>query len=141
MIELLLAAALWEAGDTFEDSNGVQVSCENAQTQSALNQCAGLLYARADDALNVQWKLALQRVKELDADIDRKYDKQPGYVETLLKAQRAWIAYRDANCLLDSFEARGGTMAPMLEAQCLTHMTEARTEDLKEIVKGPVWSR
>src|SRR5690606_1177340 len=55
--------------------------------------------------------------------LDREHDRQPGHFDTLLEAQRAWLRFRDAQCLSESFMARGGSMQPMLDSQCKTYLT------------------
>jgi uncharacterized protein YecT (DUF1311 family) len=56
-----------------------------------------------------------------------------GAEQALVKAQRAWIDYRDAECDAFGFQARGGTMEPMLVAGCLANITDKRTKELKEL--------
>jgi uncharacterized protein YecT (DUF1311 family) len=113
------------------------LDCDNAQTQAEMNQCAAQEFAAADAELNAQWELTAAAMKALDAEIDRATDKQPGYFETLLEGQRAWLKFRDAQCLSESFKARGGSMQPLLGAQCKTYMTELRIEQLRDLAAGP----
>ena len=54
-----------------------------------------------------------------------------GEETTLREAERAWVAFRDADCRLESFEARGGTMQPMLYDGCRANRTRARTAELR----------
>jgi uncharacterized protein YecT (DUF1311 family) len=122
------AAAL----ESIEDSDPGE-TCESPQTQSAMNACAALDLARADDALNAQWALTAARMKELDGEVLREQDRQPGYHETLLDAQRAWLRFRDAHCLSESFMARGGSMQPMLDSGCKAALTNARTAQLRDL--------
>ena len=42
-------------------------------------------------------------------------DDRPGDEATLREAQRAWVAFRDAHCRLEGYEARGGTMEPLVD--------------------------
>ena len=53
-------------------------------------------------------------------------DDLKGADKALLAAQRAWIAYRDSQCELAGFEARGGSMEPMLVSGCLADLTRKR---------------
>ena len=53
------------------------------------------------------------------------------------QGQRGWIAYRDGQCELYGFEARGGSMEPMLVSGCKADMTRARTKELREFITGP----
>lgn len=108
--------------------------CAQPQVQQEMNWCAGQDFARADAALNAQWKQSAAEAKRLDdARLDRAYDNQPGYFDTLLKAQRAWLGYRDAHCLSEAFAARGGTMQPLLEAACRAELTKQRTQQLRDL--------
>jgi uncharacterized protein YecT (DUF1311 family) len=132
MIGLLLAAALAQA-EPITGMDGEPLDCEHAQYQGDMNHCAYITFETADKTMNTQWKRAVAMVKAKDAEIDRAYDRQPGWFDTLLAAQRAWLTYRDQSCLLAGFEARGGTMAPMLEAECKARLTDLRTEELLEI--------
>jgi uncharacterized protein YecT (DUF1311 family) len=65
-----------------------------------------------------------------DADLD---GDMKGAEKALVTAQRAWIAYRDAECEARGFQARGGTMEPMLVAGCIADVTDARTKELKTL--------
>jgi uncharacterized protein YecT (DUF1311 family) len=121
MIALLLLAA------------APALDCRNPMAQQDMNQCAWIDFQRADAALNAQWRRTVAAEREADKSVDRKYDSQPGYYETLLAAQRAWLTYRDNHCLGASFEARGGSLAPLLEATCKTALTEARTRELRAL--------
>jgi len=111
------------------------VDCDNQRYQVEMNHCAGKAYEVADATLNAQWKLTAAEMRTRDKMIDRRYDSQPKHYDTLLAAQRAWLTYRDQQCLVESFAARGGSMAPMLHSGCMERLTEARTAELKALVE------
>ena len=111
--------------------------CDDPQDQNRMNFCASLHFGEADAALNEQWELTAAAMREADAEIDREFDRQRGHYETLLQGQRAWLLYRDAQCLSESFMARGGSMQPMLEHFCMTYLTELRTDQLRVLAAGP----
>ena len=49
------------------------------------------------------------------------------------KAQRAWIAFRDADCRgLVALDWAGGSGTPMAVSICMTDLTKRRTKTLKE---------
>ena len=75
-----------------------QVDCENAMTQTDMNICSWQSYQRADAELNALWPQVRAIMQREDGYAVE--DDQPGYWESLLAAQRAWIAYRDAHCRL-----------------------------------------
>ena len=51
----------------------------------------------------------------------------------LVRAQRAWIAYRDAECEISALSEKGGSLEPLMRFSCLARVTEARTGELKAI--------
>jgi uncharacterized protein YecT (DUF1311 family) len=102
--------------------------------QQVMNICAYRDFEAADAELNAVWKQARAAAREEDAGYG---DDLKGLDEALLAAQRGWIAYRDGACAVAGFEARGGSMEPMLVSECLAEMTRARTRELREIIDGP----
>lgn len=109
------------------------VDCENAQTQTDMTSCAQARYDEADKAINAQYKQTRAAMVAIDKDLD---GDMKGAEQALLKAQRAWITYRDAQCENSGFQARGGTMEPMLVAGCLADLTDLRTKELKVLAEG-----
>ncbi|WP_281062274.1 lysozyme inhibitor LprI family protein, partial [Mesorhizobium sp. M7A.F.Ca.ET.027.03.2.1] len=77
-------------------------------------------FKRADQALNQTFK---QIQKRLADDSDGK--------ARLVKAQRAWIAFRNAECTFQSSGDDGGSAAPMVAAACQAELTKARTRQLR----------
>ena len=53
-------------------------------------------------------------------------------LDLLRKAQRAWIAFRDAECTYDTVGDEGGSIQPMDYSLCLTRLTKLRTAQLKQ---------
>src|SRR3546814_19934501 len=112
-----------------------EVNCANPQYQVEMNFCAQQEDERADAALNVQWKKTSAAMKKRDRDPYQSDDNRPGYMATLLDAQRAWIAYRDAHCESAGYVARGGSMEPMLVSGCMAELTEQRPAQVKALVE------
>ena len=94
--------------------------CADAQTQLALTECADRQYREADAALNSAYRPLLAALDD-------------PHRERLTAAQRAWIAFRDAECRLAASVALGGSMEPQLELACRKDMTEARVKELASI--------
>jgi len=112
-----------------------EIDCDNAGTQFELNACAYKDYERADKAMNAQWKITAARMKQADADFDRAQDDRPGYFDTLLAAQRAWLDYRDKHCASEGYSMRGGSAEPMVVSGCQAQLTDARTQQLKALIE------
>ncbi|WP_251566892.1 lysozyme inhibitor LprI family protein [Erythrobacter sp. 3-20A1M] len=129
---MILAALLLVA-----QPNQPKLDCENPQTQTALTMCSKRDFDRADAAMNAVWKEVRAVAKNADADV-RYEDDQAGYWDTLLKAQRAWLTYRDEHCRYASYDVRGGSLQPMLINNCTTDLTNARTMELRELLVSQV---
>jgi len=98
-------------------------SCNDAVTTVDMINCAAADLGAADTRFNAAYTKTRAGLDDTG--------------QTLLRdAQRAWIAYRDAECLRQRDFARGGTMAPLLEIGCKTAMTEARTRELETDAEG-----
>jgi uncharacterized protein YecT (DUF1311 family) len=110
-----------------------EIDCNNAMGQQDMNACAAKDYDTADAELNAVWKDARAVAKDMDAEFN---EDLKGAEHALLAAQRGWIAYRDGQCDLAGFEARGGSMEPMLVSGCLADLTRKRTKELQEFMRG-----
>lgn len=114
-------------------------NCDDPQFQQEMNWCAAQRFAKADAALNAQWTITAEEMKNRDASWETgsspEWDERPGYFQSLLEAQRAWITFRDAHCRVDGYTARGGSLEPLLVSSCKTALTEARTEQLRLLAK------
>jgi uncharacterized protein YecT (DUF1311 family) len=93
-------------------------------------------YQAADAQLNAAYRAATARMQQRDratrlADLPPAERAGPGYAQALLNSQRAWLAYRDANCRAFGFEYRGGSAQALSTRVCLTRVTRARTAELR----------
>ncbi|MGG6897492.1 MULTISPECIES: lysozyme inhibitor LprI family protein [Rhizobium] len=138
-LKLLLPAAALAAtlicGPAFAQNNPDEpkIDCAKAEAQTDLNICAALDFDTADKALNVQYKKTRAAMVAIDADLD---NDMKGADKALVKAQRAWVDYRDGECEAQGFQARGGSMEPMLISGCKADLTKKRTKELKELADG-----
>jgi uncharacterized protein YecT (DUF1311 family) len=122
---LVIAAPAFAEGES-------DVDCANATAQRDLNACAYQEYEAADVELNAVYRQAVTAAGNIDKELD---GADVGAGEALKKAQRAWIAYRDGQCELAGFQARGGQAEPMLVSGCLAALTQKRTAELKEFLE------
>ncbi len=94
--------------------------CAKATTQTDLNICSGQARAAADEALNAAYG-ALVREPSLAERLDR-----------LRAAERAWVAFRDAQCAFEGAAYDGGSMQPMVVNGCAEALTKRRTAELRK---------
>ena len=113
----------------------VLIAAAAAQTQAELNDHASIAFARADQALNEQYRATMAAMRATDA---APSDRMPGVHRTgpshandLLQAQRAWVAHRDAQCATEGGDFGGGSAQGMMVEECKTRLTRERTAELK----------
>jgi uncharacterized protein YecT (DUF1311 family) len=105
--------------------------CTEALSTVEMNDCAGAEFEKADGELNRVYAKALAAVPELATD-DPPFDAKT-WEEALRASQRAWVAFRDAEC--EGHVAKfwgGGTGATVDIIGCKTEKTEQRTRELKQ---------
>jgi uncharacterized protein YecT (DUF1311 family) len=125
---LLLALALQGSFD----ARAREYHCSAPETQSQLemNMCAEVDFERADADLNRIYREEVASAQQADREIDAS-DHRPTSEVVLRQAQRAWIAFRDAQCIYEGYgEARGGSMEPMVYSGCRARLTRERIAQL-----------
>ena len=88
-------------------------------TQMCLNARAGAEYRAEDEKLNKAYGEIMKRLSD-----------SPEVRKLLQTAQRAWIAFRDAECEFATNSSKGGSIYPMALLGCKLSLTQARTEQL-----------
>ncbi|HEY5337452.1 MAG TPA: lysozyme inhibitor LprI family protein [Rhizomicrobium sp.] len=107
---LLLASSGARADD--------RIDCKSQSlNQMQLDQCAGMDFQKSDAKLNALYKTLMT-----------KYDAPNGAL--LKSAEKAWLAYRDAECAYETNLTVGGTINPMMDTMCRTTKTDARVKEL-----------
>ena len=102
------------------------LDCEEPMTQTAMNVCSYRKYLRADITLNQTWSQVAERYRDENGQTDTW--------NAILKAQRSWLAYRDAECAVQRDRFEGGSIAPLIANSCLFTLTEQRTEQLQTLL-------
>ena len=93
--------------------------CPGDGTQLALNECAAKALQQAEGALD-----------ERLSKIRTRLASMPERAKALDAAQTAWTAYRDAECAFAASGVEGGSIQPLVVADCERTVTEARFEAL-----------
>lgn len=121
-------------------TSSVEPECANAVVQQDLNYCAAQEFHEADAALNAQWTITAAEMRRRDDELtapDREVRREdwPGYFNTLLAAQRAWLIYRDNHCDSEGLRYWSGSLEPLIAANCRTALTLDRTEQLRRLAR------
>lgn len=114
MLALALGAALLGAGAQGQD-------CSDLPSQAAMNECADHAYRRSNAAVSAAYREIVARLAKDEAGLAR-----------LEAAQRAWIAFRDAECAFATAAASDGSVRPYLQATCLDDLAQTRLGQLQD---------
>lgn len=111
LIALLLVAAA---------SSAHALDCANAVTTADMRQCAALEQQRAEEQLNQQYRRIIARLGNA------------GSKQALIEAQRLWIKFRAADCKAAAARYQGGSLAPVIQAGCMSTHATARIQQLEQ---------
>jgi uncharacterized protein YecT (DUF1311 family) len=89
-------------------------------SQAEMNDCYGKAYKTSDAELNSLYRKITAQLKD-DKDTTK----------LLVTAQKAWLAYRDAECNFTTAGSAGGTIYPMVQAICLDQLTTTRAAEFR----------
>ena len=107
------------------------VDCDSATATSELNFCADQELSKADAQLNQVYKKVLAFIATNGGE--KPYDAK-SWEAALRESQRAWVAFRDADCkglVPMSWTGGSGTSGAVLG--CMSEKTKARTKELSEL--------
>ena len=127
-VMIISLAFLWNGQLLAETDEGLSKEysdCMNKVengTTSGMLQCGGEELDRQDARLNDAYRKLLSKLSP-----DRK--------KALLKGQRAWIKFREANCDY-WYDPQGGTAARLNASGCTLTMTAARAKELEGMLEG-----
>jgi uncharacterized protein YecT (DUF1311 family) len=96
-----------------------RAQCEKKETTVELVDCWNAEWKKADAELNRVYQAAIKK-------------QRPPNAAKLRRAQRAWIAYRDAQCEAEGSVYEGGTIQPMIVGHCMLTLTQQRTKHILE---------
>lgn len=123
------------ASDTMDGDRAceglVHRACEAGQgagerhTTIGMSRCALTEAAAWDVLLNEAWKPLRASAKRQDAE------DGGGRADTLLRAQRAWIAFRDADCAYEYARWGLGSMRQITGAACMARRNAERVRDFR----------
>jgi len=124
---VLLAISLFVPAVSQADE---KIKCNPSGTQIEMNECAVEDFAKAEKELNQTYQSLL-----------KKEANNPLFISKLRLAQRAWLAFRDAelearfSCAERDVKLCWGSMFPMLLYSRKAEITRERTKQFKQIMK------
>lgn len=107
---------------------GCPASKAQAETTLGLEGCAEKSILRTDGQIDAAAKTIFSL---LGSDAARRH---------FVTAQRAWLVYRNADCVSESDKYAGGTLAGVVDAQCTEQRTARHLIDIRafeKLLKSP----
>ena len=118
----------WTQAGSQQSSSAKTEGCDNAKTQLEMNQCSAAEQKNAEAELNSLYKHLIARASN------------PAYRKKIEAAQKAWIAYRDAEleAKYPAQDKRGeyGSVYPMCSANDRTDLIRERIEEIKSLLNN-----
>ncbi len=84
-----------------------------------------------DELLNAEYRQTMAWAKEMDRDEAEYFPEYAVRADRLRAAQRAWIAFRDAECGLEYAVWGAGSMRHIAGADCIMRQTAERAIELR----------
>lgn len=103
--------------------------CDSASTQLYLTACYGEAARRAELQVTEEYAAAVRAVQAKGV---------PELTPLLEESQRRWESYRDAHCEFARAMFSGGSLAPMVAANCRMQLAKGRVDHLKALYRD--WS-
>lgn len=115
---------------TFVVSSACQESEDGGYSTLGISSCNADEAAAWDVLLNEEYRATMTEFETYDAE-DAKYSSGlASRVDTLRDAQRAWIVFRDAECLNEYALWGSGSMRNIIGSACILNETAERTIEL-----------
>ena len=108
-------------------SDACAVGEEDGYTTPGMQDCMRTETKIWDEYLNKEYQAAIDRLRASDEYYLPDSPQFAGGEEALRTVQRAWMAFRDAKCELETVEWRDGSMRRLAWPSCQLQMTAERT--------------
>ncbi|MEO0918680.1 MAG: lysozyme inhibitor LprI family protein, partial [Pseudomonadota bacterium] len=106
---------------------------DGGQTTLGMTMCTMAEAQKWDNFLNSEYKATLSGLAAMDRDEAEYFPEFAKRVEALRTVQRAWIAFRDAECGLSYAMWGSGSMRNIAASKCRLEMTATRTIELRNL--------
>lgn len=125
---------------TNKELEAVRTPCDDAGSLQEAENCARTEFEKADAEMSQLYQKTLnnlqnfeQKARTQDKILADKYKKD---AENLQTAQKAWLAFREANCTAEKESDVDDNNNEIIAFSCQQRLTENRTDDLKLIYEN-----
>lgn len=98
--------------------------CQDMPDNASIGMCLDDVFKESDAQLNLKYQKLVSRLKTSSLEENKEL------LSRLVKAQRAWITFKDTTCELEGMQMYGGSGQGLQVLSCHLEMTEKRIEDL-----------
>jgi len=113
----LLMLAVQPSPSALAQSHTRAADCEGELPQQQMNYCTAQAYWESDAELNRVYREFKPTLPQSEQ-------------ERLTDSSLAWIEFRDAECGFRSAVYKGGSLQPLIHAQCMLELTQDRIAEL-----------
>ena len=106
---------------------------EGGETTLGMSMCTHAEAEVWDRFLNAEYKALMAASKVMDEDEAAYFPEFANRADKLREAQRAWIAFRDAECALAYAQWGAGSMRHIAGSDCMMRLVAERTIALREM--------
>lgn len=108
---------------------------EEASSTLAENECILSADKASNKLLNRSYQAILKRLRSKEGDeYSERYNAEA--LRRLEKSQKAWLAYRDADCALSGIQMFEGSGEGVIQGACRVTETFLRTKALEDLLGG-----
>ncbi len=104
------------------------------KTTIEMSACAQADFLKSDAELNSLYKQVIAKAEALDKE-QPDHMGWPGFKDSIVNAQRAWVVFRDKECELQTLDAEGGSLRQIEYPSCKKDMTDVRVNELEKLIK------
>ncbi len=115
-------------------ASGQDITCNPEGNTMEMGACLQKDFEKADKGLNAVYQKLLKSLSNEDKESGA--EGEVTRVARLKDAQRAWVAWRDVECVLRSVGNFGGSIESLNIPACTARLTEERTKLLTGILNG-----
>lgn len=98
--------------------------CQDMPDNASIGMCLDDVFKETDIQLNLKYQKLVSKLKTSSLEENKEL------LSRLVKAQRAWITFKETTCELEGMQMYGGSGQGLQVLSCLLDMTEKRIEDL-----------
>jgi uncharacterized protein YecT (DUF1311 family) len=105
--------------------------CKNPSSAPEVNECAAMAQKRVERELNTSYARVLKAFDKPDTETE----KYAQLKQMTITTQRAWVAFRRADCELLQKRNEAGSAKTVIFLDCMQRHAERRIVDLKMLLE------